>query len=104
METTFNALNSPPMSEVLHRIRNRMLQQQDDVDVFITEQGVADVRGLSPKERARVIINNCAHPSYRSRLLDYFERAKKATGAAQPPHLLAEALSWHCWFMETGTM
>ena len=77
---------------------------EHDVDVFITEQGVADVRGLSPKERASVIINNCAHPSYRSRLLDYFERAKKATGAAQTPHLLAEALSWHCRFMETGTM
>ena len=77
---------------------------EHDVDVFITEQGVADIRGLSPKERARKIIGNCAHPSYRPRLLDYLERAEKATGGAHTPHLLAEALSWHCRFLETGTM
>lgn len=77
---------------------------EHDVDVFITEQGVADIRGLSPKERARKIINNCAHPSYRALLLDYLERAESATGSAHTPHLLAEALSWHCRFLETGTM
>lgn len=77
---------------------------EHDVDVFITEQGVADVRGLSPKERARKIISHCAHPSYQPHLLDYLERAEKATGAAHTPHLLSEALSWHCRFIETGTM
>ena len=77
---------------------------EHDVDVFITEQGVADVRGLSPKERARKIINNCAHPSYRPHLLDYLKRAEKATGLAHTPHILSEALSWHCRFLETGTM
>lgn len=77
---------------------------EHDVDVFITEQGVADVRGLSPKERARVIINNCAHPDYRPLLLDYLERAEKATGYAHTPHLLDEALSWHTRFLQTGTM
>lgn len=77
---------------------------EHDVDVFITERGVADVRGLSPKERARVIINNCAHPDYQPMLLDYLERAEKATGFAHTPHLLEEALSWHIRFMQTGTM
>ncbi|EAX48143.1 Acetyl-CoA hydrolase [Thermosinus carboxydivorans Nor1] len=77
---------------------------EHDVDVFITERGVADVRGLSPKERARVIINNCAHPDYQPMLLDYLERAEKATGLAHTPHLLEEALSWHIRFMQTGTM
>lgn len=77
---------------------------EHDVDVFITEQGVADIRGLSPKERARKIISHCAHPGYRPRLLDYLARAEKTTGGAHTPHILAEALSWHCRFMETGTM
>jgi acetyl-CoA hydrolase len=39
-------------------------QTEHDLDVIVTEQGLADVRGLSPKERARVIIKKCAHPDY----------------------------------------
>lgn len=77
---------------------------EHDIDVFITERGVADVRGLSPKERARVIIDKCAHPDYQPMLSDYLERAEKATGYAHTPHILTEALSWHCRFIETGTM
>ncbi len=77
---------------------------EHDTDVFITERGVADVRGLTPKERARVIINKCAHPDYQPLLLDYLERAEQATGFAQSPHILSEALSWHSRFLETGTM
>ena len=77
---------------------------EHDTDIFVTEIGLADVRGLSPKERARVIINNCAHPDYRPMLLDYLERAEKATKKAHTPHLMSEALSWHNRFMETGTM
>ncbi len=77
---------------------------EHDIDVFISERGVADVRGLSPKERARAIIDNCAHPDYQPMLKDYLERAEKATGYAHTPHLLDEALSWHIRFMQTGTM
>jgi succinyl-CoA:acetate CoA-transferase len=77
---------------------------EHDVDVFITERGVADVRGLSPKERARAIIAKCAHPDYQPLLTDYLERAEKATGFAHTPHLLDEALSWHNRFLQTGTM
>lgn len=77
---------------------------EHDVDVFITERGVADIRGLSPKERARVIIENCAHPDYQPLLKDYLDRAEKATGCAHTPHLLDEALSWHSRFIKTGTM
>jgi succinyl-CoA:acetate CoA-transferase len=77
---------------------------EHDVDIFVTELGVADVRGLSPKERARVIIENCAHPDYKPMLMDYLERAEKATKCAQTPHILTEALSWHTRFIETGTM
>lgn len=77
---------------------------EHDTDIFVTEIGLADVRGLSPRQRARVIINNCAHPDYRPMLLDYLERAEKATKQAHTPHLLDEALSWHKRFTETGTM
>ena len=37
---------------------------EHDTMVFITEQGVADIRGLSPVKRAKAIINNCAHPDF----------------------------------------
>ena len=75
-----------------------------DVDVIITEQGVADLRGKCPRERALEIINNCAHPDYRPLLLDYYNRALEATKGAQTPHLLDEALSFHQRFVKTGTM
>ena len=35
---------------------------EHDVDVIVTECGLADLRGLSPRERARSIIANCVHP------------------------------------------
>ena len=45
---------------------------EHDVDVIVTEVGLADLRGLAPRERARIIIENCAHPIYRDGLRDYF--------------------------------
>ena len=35
---------------------------EHDVQVLVTEQGLADLRGLSPTRRAEVVIANCAHP------------------------------------------
>ncbi|TQS71383.1 acetyl-CoA hydrolase/transferase family protein [Rhodobacteraceae bacterium] len=75
-----------------------------DVQVIVTEHGLADLRGLSPKQRADKIINTCAHPYFRPMLRDYFERAKHGSYGQQSPHLLNEALSWHQRFIETGTM
>ncbi|MEA1015026.1 acetyl-CoA hydrolase/transferase family protein [Sphingosinicella sp. LY1275] len=75
-----------------------------DVQVIVTEQGLADLRGLSPKQRARTIIANCAHPDYRPRLEDYHARALKGSYGLQTPVLLDEALSWHERFLRTGTM
>ena len=77
---------------------------EHDVDVFITEQGIADLRGLAPRERAKEIINKCAHPDYRPILLDYYERALEATKKSNTPHLLDEALSFHQRFLATGDM
>ena len=47
---------------------------EHDTQIFISEYGVADVRGLCPKDRALKIIQ-IAHPDYRAQLKDYFERA-----------------------------
>ena len=75
---------------------------EHDVDIIVTEQGLADLRGLAPRQRARKIIDNCVHPYYREQLNDYFERA--CLNGGQTPHLLKEAFSWHTRFKETGTM
>ncbi|MGB3815382.1 MAG: acetyl-CoA hydrolase/transferase family protein [Shinella sp.] len=75
-----------------------------DVQVLVTEQGLADLRGLSPKQRARLIIENCAHPAYRPALQDYYARALKGSYGLQTPVLPSEALSWHQRYIETGSM
>lgn len=77
---------------------------EHDVQVLITEQGLADLRGLSPKQRAKKIIANCAHPAYRSMLQDYYDRALTVCNGMQTPHDLRQAHSWHVRFLETGTM
>ena len=75
-----------------------------DVQVIVTEQGLADLRGLSPKQRARAIIRHCAHPDYRPALDEYFRRAREHSYGQQSPSLPGEALSWHERFMRTGSM
>ena len=75
-----------------------------DVQVLVSEQGLADLRGLSPKQRAKAIIENCAHPDYRPGLADYFRRAQAGSYGGHAPSLLNEALSWHQRFVETGSM
>ncbi len=75
---------------------------EHDVDIIVTENGLADLRGLAPRERAGVIIECCAHPTYRPALLDYLSRAKERGG--HTPHLLEEAFSWHRRQQETGSM
>jgi len=77
---------------------------EHDVQVIVTEYGLADLRGLSPRRRARVIIENCASPEYKPLLLDYFNRAESGAYAKHTPHLLPESLSWHQRFIETGKM
>lgn len=75
---------------------------EHDVHIIVTEQGIADLRGLSPRERAETIINNCTHPEYKSKLKNYYQRALEKGG--HTPHLIEEALSWHNKFLETGSM
>ena len=77
---------------------------EHDTMVVVTEQGLADLRGLAPKQRAKKIIAHCAHPDYQPMLQSYFDRACRDSYAKHTPHLLPEALSWHQRFIETGSM
>ncbi|KAJ5404196.1 hypothetical protein N7509_004067 [Penicillium cosmopolitanum] len=82
-------------------------QTEHDLDVIVTEQGLADVRGLSPRERARVIIKKCSHPDYYPILTDYLDRAEfecLRKGMGHEPHLLFEAFKMHKNLQEKGTM
>ncbi len=75
---------------------------EHDVDILVTDQGLADLRGLSPRERAEAIIENCVHPEYKEEIKDYFKRACERGG--HTPHLLEEAFAFHIRFNETGSM
>jgi succinyl-CoA:acetate CoA-transferase len=75
---------------------------EHEVHVIVTEQGLADLRGLDPRERAVSIIENCAHPRYRDVLRDYYRRAARKGG--HEPVLLDEAFAWHLNFEKTGDM
>ncbi|MEC3543557.1 acetyl-CoA hydrolase/transferase C-terminal domain-containing protein, partial [Bacillus thuringiensis] len=75
---------------------------EHDVDVIVTEQGYADLRGLVPRERVELIIENCVHPMYRDQLRAYYEEAQ--TRGGQTPHVLEKAFSWHTNYAKNGTM
>jgi acetyl-CoA hydrolase len=80
---------------------------EHDTDLFVTEQGFADVRGLAPRERARKIIERCAHPEYKPMLNDYFETAERIClrkGWGHEPHILKNVFAMHTAFEETGSM
>lgn len=81
-----------------------MVAHQDhsehSVDILITDQGVADLRGKDPVQRAHEIIENCAHPDYRPLLRDYLALG----GGGQTPHALNAAFAFHNAFNETGDM
>ncbi|KAF9441309.1 acyl-CoA carboxylate CoA-transferase [Macrolepiota fuliginosa MF-IS2] len=82
-------------------------QTEHDLDVVVTEQGLADLRGLAPRERAPLIIEKCAHPDYKDMLHEYYDRALHeclARGMGHEPHMLRNALKMHINFMEKGTM
>lgn len=75
---------------------------EHSVKILITEQGVADLRGLDPIQRSEVIIENCAHPMYREILWDYVKLAKK--GGGHTPHNLAAAFALHQALLDKGDM
>ena len=80
---------------------SHMDHTEHDVNIIITEQGVADLRGKSPKERAQAIIENCVHPDYKNILWDYL---KLTDGKSQTPHALHAALAMHAELAQSGDM
>jgi acetyl-CoA hydrolase len=82
-------------------------QTEHDLDVVVTEVGLADVRGLAPRQRAKVIIDKCAHEEYKPILKAYYEKAEfecLRKGMGHEPHLLFNAFDMHRALQEEGSM
>ena len=73
---------------------------EHSVQVIVTEQGVADLRGLPPMVRARKLIENCAHPAYRDALSRYVEEARMG----HIRHDLQRCFAMHMNYLEYGAM
>lgn len=73
---------------------------EHSVKIIITEYGVADLRGKCPRERAKCIIDNCAHPDYRPLLHEYLNKIKEGN----TPVDLYNTFAFHKAFLETGDM
>lgn len=76
---------------------------EHSVKVLITEQGVADLRGKDPRQRAETIIENCVHPMYKELMWDYLKLAAKGS-KTHTPHYLHAAFALHEAFLDTGDM
>ncbi len=73
---------------------------EHSVQVIVTEQGVADLRGKDPNERAVEIITKCAHPEFRELLTGY----SKGVKGGHTPQTLDRAFAMHEQFLRKGTM
>ncbi len=78
---------------------------EHDVSGIVTEYGFADLRGRSPKQKAKEIIEKAAAPEFRPLLWDYYKRAMKNPSAGlQSPHMFEEAFAFHTRYLKTGDM
>ena len=75
-------------------------QSEHSVKVLITEHGVADLRGYSPRQRAELIIENCVAPEYKQMLHDYL----KICSPGHTPINLGACFGMHRQFAKTGNM
>ncbi len=73
---------------------------EHSVKVLITEHGIADLRGTSPRQRAELIINNCVDPQFRPMMREYLAKASKG----HTPTDLSSCFNMHKAFIETGDM
>jgi succinate CoA transferase len=73
---------------------------EHSVQVLVTEYGVADLRGRDPQDRARLLIEKCAHPEYREPLMHYLE----LTRHGRTPHSLPLSFAMHLQLAESGDM
>jgi acyl-CoA hydrolase len=73
---------------------------EHSVQVIVTEHGLADLRGLAPAQRARRLIDHCAHPLYR----DYLQRYLHDSGAGHIRHDLGHCFELHQNLLRCGAM
>lgn len=73
---------------------------EHSVKIIVTEYGVADLRGKSPRQRAEEIIEKCVHPDYRPLLREYLDLGV----AGQTPQSLEACFAFHKQIAETGDM
>ena len=73
---------------------------EHSVKIIITEYGIADLRGKSPRQRAEEIIEKCVHPDYKQLLRDYLELGVKG----QTPQNLDACFAFHREVATSGDM
>jgi len=64
---------------------------EHDVHIVVTENGLADLRGLSPRERAEIIIEKCVHPKFKQKLQRYCEESNSRCKYKHTPHQFDKA-------------
>ncbi len=79
---------------------SHMDHSEHSVKILITENGIADLRGKSPIQRAHEIIENCVADEYKDLLRSYL----KTCPTAHTPHNLHKAFNMHEAFAELGDM
>ena len=82
-------------------LASHMDHSEHSVQVIVTEHGVADLRGKDPIDRAKLIIDNCAHPDYKQQLRDYM---KMVSPDSREPLSLSLGLAMHRQYIRNGDM
>lgn len=73
---------------------------EHSTQIVVTEQGLADLRGRGPMERARLLIDQCAHPEWR----DYLRRYVAQAPQGHLKHDLGRCFELHRALLEHGSM
>ena len=73
---------------------------EHSVKIIITEYGIADLRGKSPRQRAEEIIEKCVHPDYKQLLRDYLNLGVKG----HTPQCLDACFAFHQEIAASGDM
>lgn len=73
---------------------------EHSVNIIVTENGVADLRGKTPMERAHILIENCAHEDYKPLLREFL----KSVPCGHTPQTLSKAYAFHEAFLRDKDM
>ena len=79
---------------------SHMDHSEHSVQIVVTEQGIADLRGKDPHQRARLIIEKCAHPDFKDQLREYLHLVKEG----HVPQSMSLAFAMHRHFLTNGDM